>query len=111
MFSQLPRGKGLYLRAAGSQSHARHRADVDELELVDAGGSVGAGIERVSVKPYFCLVEGTRGSKVPYDDLALAYAQAAVLHKQHAGHRRVLVLETLGVLDVLPKEAQNVRAV
>ena len=53
--------------------------------------------------PYFLVVEGKRGPKVPASDLEAALKQARLLHERNDGAKRVFVLETVQTVEPLDK--------
>lgn len=49
--------------------------------------------------PYFLVVEGKRGPKVPLADLDAARAQAQCLHARNEGRKRVFILATIDMVE------------
>ena len=46
---------------------------------------------------FYCIVEGSRGPKVPHESLAAAFVEARRLAQ--SGQRRVFVLERIGTVE------------
>ena len=59
-------------------------------------------------EPYFLVVEGKRGPKVPLADIGEAREQAQRLHARNEGLKRVFILATIDVVEAnTPSESTN----